>query len=88
MAPISKSSRKVVDAAAADGMGVVCTRVGERVLASLGKLVRATVSFENSLDVPKAGVLCALPALLTNGLFNGAKQLLGRVTGYYTILQV
>ena len=87
-APITKSSRNVVDAAAADGMGVGCTRVGERVLASLGKLVGAAVSFENCLDVPKAGVLCALPALLANGLFNGAKQLLGRVTGYYTTLQV
>jgi hypothetical protein len=87
-ASITKSSRNVVDAAAADGMGVACTRVGERVLASLGKLVGAAVSFENCLDVPKAGVLCALPALLANGLFNGAKQFLGRVTGYYTTLQV
>jgi transposase len=87
-ASITKSSRNVVDAAAADGMGVGCTRVEERVLASLGKLVGASVSFENCLDVPKAGVLCALPALLANGLFNGAKQLLGRVTGYYTTFQV
>ena len=32
-APITKSSRNVVDAAAADGMGVGCTRVADRVFA-------------------------------------------------------
>jgi len=85
---ITKSSRNVVDVAAADGMGIACTRVMERVLASLGKLTGATVRFEACLDVPKAGVLCALPALLANGLFDGAKQLLGRVTGYYTTFHV
>jgi transposase len=85
---ITKSSRNVVDAAAAEGMGMACTRVGERVLASIGKLVGATVHFELCLDVPKAGVLCAIPALLANGLFNGTKKFLGRVTGYYTIFHV
>ena len=85
---ISKSSRNVVDAAAAEGMGVACTRVEERVLASMGELVGATVDFELCLDVPKAGVLCAIPALLANGLFNDAEELLGRVTGYYTIFHV
>jgi len=87
-AVISKSSRNVVDTAAADGMGVACTRVGERVLASLGKLVGAAVNFETCLDVPKAGVLCSLPALVANGLFHGVKQLLGNLTGYYTTFQV
>ena len=87
-AAISKSSRSMIDAAAADEMGVACTRVGERVLASLGKLVGATVSFETCLDVPKAGVLCALPALVANGLLHGVKQLLGNLTGYYTTFQV
>jgi len=87
-AAITKSSRNVVDAAAADGMGIACTRVGERVLASLGKLVGAAVNFETCLDVPKAGVLCSLPALVSNGLFHGVKQLLGNLTGYYTTFQV
>ena len=79
---LTKSSRDIVDAAAAEGMGVACTRVEERVLASFGKLIGATVRFETCLDVPKAGVLCALPSLLANGLLNGAKQLLGTITGY------
>jgi len=85
---ISKSSRNVVDAVAAEGMGVACTRVEERVLASMGKLVGAMVHFELCLDVPKAGVLCAIPALLANGLFHGTKEFLGRVTGYYTIFHM
>jgi transposase len=85
---ITKSSRNVVDAAAAEGMGVACTRVEERVLASMGKLVGSTVHFELCLDVPKAGVLCAIPALLANGLFNGTEEFLGRVTGYYRIFHV
>jgi len=42
---ITKSSRNVVDVAVADGMGVACTRVAERVLASLGKLIGATLRF-------------------------------------------
>jgi len=42
---ITKSSRNLLDVAAADGMGTACTRVGERVLASLGKLVGAAVRF-------------------------------------------
>lgn len=87
-AAITKSSRNVVDVAAADGMGTACTRTGERILASLGKMVGAAVRFDECLDVPKAGVLCALPALLANGLLNGAKQFLGQVKGYYTTFQV
>ncbi|MBI9081931.1 MAG: hypothetical protein JEY79_19595 [Pseudodesulfovibrio sp.] len=85
---ITKSSRNVVDVAAAEAMGIACTRVGDRVLASLGKLVGAAVRFDRCLDVPKAGVLCALPALLANGLLNGAKQMLGQVRGYYTTFHV
>jgi len=85
---ITKSSRNLLDVGAADGMGVACTRVGERVLASLGKLVGAAVRFDRCLDVPKAGVLCAIPALLANGLLNGAKQFLGQVKGYYTTFHI
>jgi hypothetical protein len=85
---ITKSSRNVVDAAAAEEMGVACTRVNERVLASIGKLCGASVDFELCLDVPKGGVLCAIPALLANGLFNGATRYLGSVSGYYTVFHI
>ena len=87
-AVISKSSRTVVDKAASEGMGVACTRVDERVLASLGKSMGAAARFETCLDVPKGGVLCSIPALLANGLLHGAKQFLGKLTGYYTIYHV
>ncbi|MDM8515977.1 hypothetical protein QUF76_07245 [Desulfobacterales bacterium HSG16] len=85
---ISKSARSVSDAVAADGMGTACTRVGERVIASIGKCVGAAVHFEASIDVPNGGVLCALPALLGNGLCCGAEKILGKVKGYYTAFHI
>ena len=83
-----KSTRSVVDAAAAEGMGTACTRVEERTFAAFGVCEGAPVRFESCLDVPKGGVLCALPALLANGLLEGAEQLLGAVKGYYTIFHI
>ena len=82
--PTNKSTRTVVDAVAADGMGTACTRVEERTAAAFGVCEGAPIRFESCLDVPNGGVLCALPALLTNGLLEGAQQLLGVVKGYYT----
>lgn len=84
----TKSARSVVDAKAADGMGTACTRVGERMLASVGKCVGAVVKFETCLDVPNGGVLCALPALLENGLLSDAEEMLGKVSGYYTVSHI
>ncbi len=79
----SKSSRDVVDAQAAGGLGTACTRTEQRVEAAFGGGEGASVHFEPCLDVPNAGVLCALPALLANGLLQGAEQLLGKLKGYY-----
>ncbi len=45
-----------------------CTRVLECVEAAAGLLDQVPVRFEPARDVPGAGVLCALPALLENGL--------------------
>lgn len=84
----NKSERTVIDAAAADGMGTACTRVEERTFAAFGVCEGATVRFESCLDVPKGGVLCALPALLANGLLEGAEKLLGTVKGYYTTFHI
>lgn len=63
----TQSKRSIEDGKSAMGMG--CTRVVERVAASVGTLEGAESVFEKSLDVPKGGVLCAIPALLANGLF-------------------
>ena len=84
----SKSSRDKADALAAEGLGTACTRVGERVLAAVGECQGAATEFETCLDVPHGGVLCALPALFSNGLRQGADSLLGSVKGYYTQLQI
>ena len=49
----TKSSRNVVDAQAAVGMGTACTRVEERTLAAFGGYDGAPVRFEPCLDVPR-----------------------------------
>ncbi len=84
----SKSSRDVVDAQAAEGLGTACTRTEERVGAAFGVGEGATVRFEPCLDVPKGGVLCALPSLLANGLLEGVEQLLGKLKGYYRTVPI
>ena len=84
----SKSARTVIDEKAAEGMGTACTRVVERTYASFGVCDGAPVIFEPCLDVPNGGVLCALPVLLSNGLLEGAEQLLGALKGYYTIFHI
>ena len=84
----TKSERTVIDEQAADGMGTACIRVPERVFAAFGVCGGAPIKFESCLDVPKGGVLCALPALLTNGLLEGAEQFLGTLKGYYTLFHI
>lgn len=84
----SKSLRTTKDAQAVDGLGTACTRIDDRIAASVGEGAGAIVRFEPCLDVPKGGVLCALPALLSNGLLDGAELLLGEVLGYYRTLHV
>jgi transposase-like protein len=65
-----KSQRSLDDSAAADEMGTACTRTLERVCAALGMLPGgAPTRFEACRDVTNGGVLCALPALIQNGLF-------------------
>ena len=83
----TKSDRNIKDAEAADGMGTACTRSGERILAALGLLNGAEIRFEPCRDVPYGGILCALPALLSNGLLSGIGTL-GKLGGYYHGLHV
>ena len=49
-------------------MGMGASNTLDRVCASIGLLDEAKTKFEPSLDVPNAGVLLALPALLVSGL--------------------
>jgi len=81
-----KSDRSVADASAE--MGNACTRPEERVLASFGMLSGAPTRFEDCRDVSFGGVLCALPALIANGLFEHLEKVFPKLHGYYTTLQV
>jgi len=83
---VSKSQRSALDSQA--DMGTGCTHVMERVAASVGILSEVSTRFEKSYDVPKAGVLCALPALLTNGLLTHTSQHFSLPKGYYSLVQI
>ncbi len=82
---MSERSRK--DALAGSGMGTACTRPDERLAAALGMSNGAVQRFENCIDVPLGGVLCAVPALLATGFLEKIDKL-GAVKGYYTAAQV
>lgn len=75
------SARSEQDAAAPLGMGA-CNTEG-RLAASRGQLVAVAPHFEPMLDVPNAGVLCALPALLALGLLDTAEPFFTLPDGYY-----
>lgn len=66
-------------------LGVATTRGEERLLASLGKLQAAPIHFEVVEDVPKGGVLCALPALLALGLLRHNQAHFRLPAGYYPV---
>ena len=84
-----QSQRTVQDAAAADGLGVACTRVLDRVAASVGLLPGgAATQFQPCRGVPLGGVMCTLPALAQNGLFRHLNTCFPSLGGYYTTLQV
>jgi len=82
-----KSTRSFEDAQA--DMGNACTRVLERVAASLGLLPGGTETrFEHCRDVKLGGLLCALPALVKNGMLSHLDECFKMPAGYYTIVQV
>ena len=54
----------------------------------MGMLQGAPTQFENCRDVSFGGVLCALPALVANGLFEHLRKIFPSLSGYYTTLQV
>jgi transposase len=81
-----KSTRAVEDAMAE--MGTACTRPDERALAAFGLLDGAPTRFETCRDVSFGGVLCALPALEANGLFQHIHDCLAKLRGYYSTLHV
>lgn len=69
-------------------MGYATTRPAERVAAALGALVSAPIQFEAARDVPKGGVLLALPALLAVGLLRHTQELYKLPNGFYAIASI
>lgn len=74
--------RNAEDAAAA--LGVATTRVVDRALAAVGKIVEAAPEFEASSSVANAGALMALPAMLELGLLDVGENVYGSLNnGFY-----
>ena len=62
--------------------------VAGRILASLGKGGPVASRFEPCVDVPKAGVLLALPALLASGLWKHTEEHFQLPPGYYQLVHL
>jgi hypothetical protein len=73
----------------ASGQGVAVKRSGERALASMGLLEEAAPSFEPAEAVAGAGVLLALPALLSEGLVEVGEGVYGKLrNGFFGLRSV
>ncbi len=83
MSPTRLSERSVADSQAPLGYGT--TRVLDRMLAACGLLAGAELVFTAADDVPQAGVLCALPALLAEGLLRHTRLFYALPPGYYPL---
>ncbi len=64
-------------------MGRGATAIMERLAASLGLLNEVTPRFVPALDIPKGGVLLALPALLVCGLLRHSSKYFHLPKGFY-----
>jgi hypothetical protein len=66
-------------------LGVACHDVQGRTGAALGQIGPVEPRFKAAVDVPGAGVLCAVPALVSNGLFHGVGERFEQPRGYYPL---
>ena len=69
-------------------MGYATTRTGERVAAAVGLLASAPPQFQAACDVPKGGVLLALPVLLAAGLLRHTSALYALPNGFYGLASI
>jgi hypothetical protein len=81
--PSTLSERSLADSQAEMGYGT--TRPLERVMASCGLLTSAELEFVAADDVPNGGVLCALPALLAEGLLRHTRTFYRLRPGFYPL---
>ena len=84
----TKSERCRMDAQVAEGLGMACTRVDERLAAAFGLINAAVARFEGCKDVVMGGLLAGLPALCANGLFSGLGKHLALPKGFYSTLHI
>ena len=77
------SQRSVADSQAL--MGYATTRPLDRMLSACGLLSAAPLEFVAADDVPNGGVLCALPALLTEGLLRHTRSHYSLPPGFYPL---
>ena len=82
---MTKGDRSAVDQSAAEVLGVACHDVVGRTLVALGASGPAEQVFASAADIPGAGVLCAIPALVANGLFHCIDRRLAQPPGYYPL---
>jgi len=66
-------------------MGMGATDTLGRVLAAFGAVVAVKPEFAPAADVPNAGVLAALPALLSCGLLRSSRKYFSIPPGYYAL---
>lgn len=69
-------------------MGRGATATMERLAASLGQLGEAAPRFACALDIPKGGVLLALPALLVSGLLRHSAKYFHLPAGFYDLTSI
>jgi len=77
------SERSLADSQTPMGYGT--SRTLERVMAACGLLTSVDLKFVSAADVPQGGVLCALPALLTEGLLRHTRKFYTLPAGYYPL---
>ena len=76
----TKSERNAIDHKAPLGMGA--TNTLDRVAAMVGDITEVPLGFTASESVPNAGVLFALPALLSIGLLHNVRKYFQLPNGY------
>jgi len=84
----TKSERSREDAEAATRLGTACTRVDERLAATMGLAQSATARFKRARDVDMGGLLTGLPALCDNGLLSGLGKYVRLRNGFYNCLHI
>ncbi len=86
LTPTNKSQRNGIDHQAPIGMGA--TNTMDRIAAMMGDISEVSLDFKASQSVANAGVLLALPALLSVGLLHNTRKHFQLPKGYYGLASI